>query len=114
MLRHELSDPEVVAVEREIAGNVVRWVRSGMPTCGFTKLQRRQARALLVDVGDFWRRVRDDRSFESSGYVTFDEALAGRWGVTSADADAVMRMAARCRARVRARDRALRDHRGGG
>ncbi|MDQ6807523.1 MAG: hypothetical protein M3065_21815 [Actinomycetota bacterium] len=84
----------VAAVEREIAREIVKWVRAGAPLRpDLTALQRQEARRLLVDVGTFWQLVRDKRGYRDHGFATFEEGVRARYGVSLADAEAVIRAA---------------------
>jgi hypothetical protein len=83
------------AAERESIERAIRWVRSGMPSCGLTKRQRRDARRFVIGLARSWRQIRDERLFEEAGCESFEEYMRGRYGLRLADAEAVIRSAGR-------------------
>jgi hypothetical protein len=85
----------VAAVERDVARELVRFVRAGCPLAGLSQLQRREAVALLVDTGEFWRLTRDEQRFEVAGFASFGDFVVQRYGISVGDALVVMRAAGR-------------------
>ncbi len=89
----------VSAAESEAIERAIGWVRSGMPTCGLTKRQRRDARRFVAGLAGSLRQIRDERLFAVAGFGSFEEYVFVRYGLGLADVEAVIRAAGKARRR---------------